>query len=82
MSTKLLSFAPRGLRAERAAEYVGMGKTKFLELVEDRKMPDPVEIEGVKVWDRLELDDAFEEFKKAGKRVNSFDAIIGSKTHQ
>jgi predicted DNA-binding transcriptional regulator AlpA len=82
VSTKLqdaLAYAPRGLRAERAAAYVGMGKTKFLELVDSGQMPVPVEIDGVKVWDRLDLDSAFDTFKDKPKQRNSFDVILGTK---
>jgi hypothetical protein len=40
-----------------------MGKTKFLELVDNGRMPKPVAIDGIRVWDRLELDAAFEAAK-------------------
>ena len=79
MSAKLLSYAPRALRAERAAAYFDMGKTKFLELVGAGKLPTPVEIDGIKVWDRLELDEAFDRFRDELQRRNSFDVIVGSK---
>jgi predicted DNA-binding transcriptional regulator AlpA len=73
------SLAPRGLRAERAAAYVGMGKTKFLQLVDEGRMPKPLCIDGVRVWDRIDLDAAFDEIKRAPDRVNSFDVILGLK---
>jgi Phage integrase family len=60
MTSKLqdtLSYAPRGLRADRAAAYVGMSRTKFRELVDDGPMPKPLCIDGIRVWDRL--DEAF-----------------------
>lgn len=73
-------FAPisvRGLRADRAAAYLGMGKTKFLELVEGGSLPKPVNLAGMKVWDRLDLDAAFDAAKEdTPSERNSFDAIM------
>jgi excisionase family DNA binding protein len=70
----------RGLRVDRAAAYLGMGKTKFLELVDNGRMPKAVVIDGVKVWDRIELDAAFEAAKDAPEgeppELNSFDSIL------
>ena len=34
-----LGYPPRGMDAERAAAYLGLGRTKFLELVENGRMP-------------------------------------------
>lgn len=75
-----LSYAPRGMRAERAAAYLDMGRTKFLELVENGRLPQPIEIDGIRVWCRHELDAAFDDFKKPmPAQVNSFDALMGRK---
>ena len=60
------------------AEYLGMGKTKFLELVDGGRLPRPVAIDGVRLWDRFDLDDAFEAFKSDAP-PNSFDAVLGMK---
>lgn len=63
-----LSYPPRGMDAERAAAYVGLGKTKFLELVEKGRMPKPVRLEDeLPRWDRLELDAAWEDLKARSK---------------
>ena len=71
---------PRALRLANAAEYLGMGKTKFLELVDDGRLPRPVAIDGVRLLDRFDLDDAFEAFKSASDAPpNSFDAVLGMK---
>lgn len=54
-----LSLAPRGLSRTQAAEYIGIGVTKFDELVGDGRMPRPKRIDGRTVWDRMQLDAAF-----------------------
>src|SRR5215475_14227879 len=46
-------YAPRGLSREEAARYVGVGTTKFDELVKDGRMPKPKRIDGRVVWDRI-----------------------------
>jgi hypothetical protein len=53
-------FAPRGLRRPAAAYYVGVSPTKFDEWVALGLMPQPKEEGSVVVWDRLELDAAFD----------------------
>lgn len=53
------SLAPRGLSREEAAAYVGVGATKFDQMVQDGRMPAPKRIDGRRVWDRLRLDSAF-----------------------
>jgi excisionase family DNA binding protein len=60
-------MAPRrGLSREEAARYVGIGTTKFDELVKERKMPMPRLIDGRKVWDIRHLDRAFDELPQEG----------------
>jgi predicted DNA-binding transcriptional regulator AlpA len=53
------TVTPRGLQREVAARYVGISPTKFDELVADGRMPQARRIDGRKVWDRFELDEAF-----------------------
>ena len=53
------SLAPRGLSRVQSAEYIGVGPTKFDEMVADGRMPKPKRIDGRTVWDRVELDRAF-----------------------
>lgn len=50
----------RGLRREEAAVYVGVSAGKFDEMVDDGRMPAPRRIDRRKVWDRLEIDVAFD----------------------
>ena len=54
------SLAPRGLSRVQAAEYIGVGVTKFDEMVSDGRMPRPKRIDGRTVWDRIRLDEAFD----------------------
>lgn len=55
------SLPPIGLSRAEAAEYVGVGVTKFDELVNDGRMPRPKQIDGRRVWSRPRLDKAFAE---------------------
>jgi predicted DNA-binding transcriptional regulator AlpA len=69
---------PRGLRADDAAAYLGMGRTKFLQLVDKGMIPRAFTIDGIKVWDRLDLDALIDEAKEADQPTanNSFDKIL------
>ena len=50
----------RGLSRTEAAIYVGVGETKFDELVATGRMPEPKRIDSRKVWDIFALDRAFD----------------------
>ncbi len=52
---------PRGLKREYAARYVGVGPTKFDEMVKDGRMPAPKRVDGRTIWDRFGLDLAFDD---------------------
>ena len=60
------AYAPRGLRREAAADWVGMSPTKFDEMVKDGRMPKPKRVDGCVVWDRYKLDAAFEALPDEG----------------
>jgi len=76
------AYPPRAMRADRGAAYLDVSKSKFLDLVEHGKLPKPRQIDGIVVWDRLELDAAFEQFKtreieeRSGRR-NTVDMVLG-----
>jgi predicted DNA-binding transcriptional regulator AlpA len=57
---QLNSYVIRGLRREQAARYIGIGPTKFDQLVDDGRMPKPIRIDGRRVWDSRQLDVAFD----------------------
>jgi hypothetical protein len=46
------SLSPRGLSREHAAAYVGVGATKFDEMVADGRMPKLLHVDGRRIWDR------------------------------
>ena len=82
MSEKLqddFAYPPRAFRADRAAAYLAMGKSKFLELVDEGRLPRPVRIDGIVSWDRLELDEAYERMKREETEHshNTVDMVLG-----
>ena len=80
--TKVLNFPylPRGMRVEEAALYLGMGRSKFLQLVCEGRLPKPKAVDGMRIWDRRELDASFDDFAEHADngRPNSFDEILGA----
>jgi predicted DNA-binding transcriptional regulator AlpA len=60
------SFAnpPRLMELERAAAYVGLGRTKFSEMVKAGHMPKPVDLDGSPRWDRIDLDRTVDDLKE------------------
>lgn len=68
------SLPPRGLCRETAAAYIGVGVTKFDEMVGDGRMPPPKLVDTRKVWDRTALDAAFSALpEEADSRPNPWD---------
>lgn len=70
-----IALLPRGLSADEAARYVGVGRTKFDELVKRRLMPAAKRIDGRAVYDRYALDAAFSELPDDGG-VNAIDELL------
>jgi hypothetical protein len=48
---------------------VGVGSTKFDEMVKDGRMPKPKRVDGRTVWDRIALDAAFTDLPDDGGNV-------------
>lgn len=67
----------RGLSRVEAAHYIGVGTSKFDEMVKDGRMPHPVRIDGRVIWDRCKLDLAFEDLTVDGA-VNPWDETLAS----
>ncbi|MBN9035502.1 MAG: hypothetical protein J0H53_05490 [Rhizobiales bacterium] len=70
-----LAYPPRGMSREEAARYIGVGTTKFDQLVADRRMPRPKQIDGRVVWDRVALDACFAELPSEAS-VNRIDELL------
>ena len=68
-----LNLPPRGLCREASAQYIGVGTTKFDEMVGDGRMPGALQIDGRKVWDRRALDRAFDALGEAAPEENEWD---------
>ena len=77
LQTQNHRISPRGFRADDAAAYLGMGKTKFLELVEKGAIPRAIVIDSIKIWDRFDLDAVIEAAKEdMPTENNTFDKIM------
>lgn len=70
------SLAPRGLNREQGAEYIGVGTSKWDEMVKDHRMPQPKRIDGRTVWDRTKVDAAFAELPEEHE-ANPWDVALG-----
>lgn len=69
------NLPPRGLSRRAAAQYVGLGCTKFDELVKAGRLPKPLQFDGRRVWDRLALDQAFEAMSDPNGVRNEWDTV-------
>lgn len=74
---KSFDFAPRGISRTAAANYIGVGTTKFDEMVKDGRMPAPKMIDSRVIWDRWEIDVAFDElpYREAERSANLWDEL-------
>jgi predicted DNA-binding transcriptional regulator AlpA len=70
------------MKADRAAAYLDMSRSKFLELVERGVLPQPKMMDSMAMWDRLALDAAFNDLPECGdgdtlvQRRNTFDDVL------
>lgn len=69
------AYPPRGLSRDDAARYIGVGTTKFDEMVKDSRMPKGKRVDGRVVWDRVALDIAFTDLPD-DKSSNFFDGML------
>lgn len=72
-----VSYPPRGMSREEASRYVGVGISKFEEMVADGRMPKPKRIDGRVVWDRLQIEAAFTDLPEE-KAKNPLDRMFGA----
>ncbi len=54
-----VSCPPCGLSRVQSAVFIGVGTTKFDEMVKDGRMPAPKRIDDRNVWGRQALEEAF-----------------------
>ncbi len=73
LEQRKLRIEPRGLSRVEAAGYVGVSPSLFDEMVRDRRMPCPKRINRRTVWDRKQLDIAFEALPDDGEDRNPWD---------
>jgi predicted DNA-binding transcriptional regulator AlpA len=64
MNRRLISRAAmrprRGLDHDEAVIFVGVSESTFDNMVDDGRMPKPVELDGEVVWDLVQLDRAMD----------------------
>ena len=74
-----LAYPPRAMRAPRAAAYLGMSTSKFLDLVDKGRLSPGTKVDGMTLFDRLQLDADFEALKadEAGRKSNPIEAHYG-----
>jgi predicted DNA-binding transcriptional regulator AlpA len=65
----------RGLSRDEAAMYIGVSAGKFDELVSDGRMPEPLKIDGRKIWDIRSLDLAFDALPRENPTPNTWDGV-------
>ncbi|WOH58520.1 hypothetical protein [Bradyrhizobium sp. BWC-3-1] len=71
-----IAYPPRGMPREEAARYIGVGTTKFDEMVADGRMPRPKKIDGRVIWDRLRVEATFTDLPDVENALNPFDRVF------
>jgi predicted DNA-binding transcriptional regulator AlpA len=69
------AYPPRLMELERAAAYVGLGPTKFSEMVKAGHMPKPVDLDGSPRWDRVDLDRTVDDLKEIWRQAKPRSVI-------
>ena len=62
----------RGLSRVDSAIYIGVGATKFDEMVDDGRMPKPKRIDARVLWDIKALDLAFDDLPDDASKVDTW----------
>ncbi|RWM28614.1 hypothetical protein [Mesorhizobium sp.] len=66
------SLPPRGLSRVEAAAYIGVSASLFDEMVKDGRMPKPKRVNSRTIWDRHQVDHAFEALPVDGTDDNDW----------
>ncbi len=75
------AYPPRMMNADRAAAYLDISKTKFLEGVGKGVWPLARDVDGLPRWDRRDLDAAVDAMSERTKKLagrKSFDDLMES----
>jgi hypothetical protein len=71
---------PRGMKADTAAAYCELSRTKFLELVDKGVLPSSKDLDGMPRWDRKDLDVAWDALddhvKRSSSRRKTLDEVL------
>tara|TARA_B100000700_G_scaffold325153_1_gene433149 strand:- start:5335 stop:5661 length:327 start_codon:yes stop_codon:yes gene_type:complete len=67
--TPTVTIEKRGLNRKEAAAYIGLSETKFAELVRRDMMPQPKAVGRRRIYDRREIDEAFDNFPTESQMV-------------
>lgn len=59
----------RGLSRREAAEYIGISESKFADLVRQGRMPAPRKIDRRLIYDRYQIDEAFDNLPTESERI-------------
>lgn len=73
MPRPLPFIAARGLSRVEASRYIGVSPSTFDKLVVDGTVPQPKHIRARKVWDRHQLDAAFDRLEGDDEERNEWD---------
>jgi hypothetical protein len=64
-------YPSRGRSREQAAAHIGVGVTKFDEMVADGRMPQPLLIDSRLIWCVYELDEHFDRLPRRGDQTGT-----------
>jgi predicted DNA-binding transcriptional regulator AlpA len=73
-----MAYPPRILRSERAAAYLSMAESTFLELVKAGRLPAGKKLGGIRFWDRAEIDSFVDNYQGEGDEEDKWAKILGS----
>jgi predicted DNA-binding transcriptional regulator AlpA len=70
------------MRLEQAAAYLSISTSSFLRLVEEGALPPAIKRHSMALWDRLDLDAAFENWKTpSGPSENTVHKLLRERQH-
>jgi predicted DNA-binding transcriptional regulator AlpA len=70
------------MRLEQAAAYLSISTSSFLRLVDEGALPQATKKHSMALWDRLDLDAAFEDWKTpAGPNENTVHKLLRERRH-